>query len=102
VTAKSVTQALNHLKSRVKIDAVWLDHYLFGKEDGLGFVTKIKKPGSAWKNLPIFVISNTVSPEKIQVYLKLGVEKCYAKTDCRLDKIISDIKNFSNEKNPGG
>ena len=94
VTANSVEQGMNHLKSRIKIDAVWLDHYLFGKEDGLDFVVKLKQPGSVWKNLPVFVVSNTVSPGKIQEYLKLGVNKCYTKTDFRLDQIVLEIKEF--------
>ena len=42
LTAKSVSQALNHLKNGIKIDAVWLDHYLLGKRNGLDFVAKIK------------------------------------------------------------
>lgn len=95
VTARSVNQALEYLKDGVKIDAVWLDHYLFGREDGLDFVTEVRRDDQG-KNLPIFVISNTVSPEKVQVYLKLGVKKYYTKVDFRLDQIITDIKNFLN------
>jgi CheY-like chemotaxis protein len=94
ITARSVPQALDHMKNGAKIDVVWLDHYLFGKEDGLDFMAKIKQDGSAWKNLPVFVVSNTVSPEKIQIYLKLGVIKCYTKTDFRLYEIVTDIKRF--------
>ncbi len=99
VTARSVSQAFEYLENEVKIDLVWLDHYLLGKEDGLDFVTKIKQKGSAWKSLPVFVISNTVSPDKIQLYLKLGVVKCYTKVDFRLDQIIADIKEFLGTKN---
>jgi len=94
VSARSVDQALDYLKNGVKIDAVWLDHYVFGKESGLDFVTTLKKEGSLWKHLPIFVVSNTVSPEKVQTYIKLGVQKCYAKVDFRLDTIVDDIKEF--------
>jgi len=94
VTAKSTSQAIEHLKKGVAIDLIWLDHYLFGKATGLDFVAKIKKSGSAWKNVPIFVISNTVSPEKVLEYLKLGIEKCYTKVDFRLDQIVADIKNL--------
>jgi len=98
VTARSVDQGLDYLKNGVKIDAVWLDHYLFGKKDGLDFVTKLKQKGSVWKNLPIFVVSNTVSPEKIKLYLKLGVQKCYTKVDYRLDQIVTYIKEFLETK----
>lgn len=94
VTAKSVNQGLEYLKKGVKIDLIWLDHYLLGNGDGLDLVTKLKQKGSAWKNIPIFVISNTASPGKIQIYLKLGVNKCYTKVDFKLDKIVADIKDF--------
>lgn len=101
VTTRSVKQALEYLRNGIKVDAIWVDHYLFGKENGFDFVSEIKKPESAWKNLPVFVISNTVSPEKIQEYLKLGVERYYTKVDFRLDQIVADIKGFfeKNEKN---
>lgn len=99
VVAVTVEQALDCLKNGGIIDVVWLDHYLFGKKSGLDFVAKLKQKGSAWKNLPVFLISNTVSPEKIQDYLKLGVIKCYTKVDYRLDQIIADIKAFLETKN---
>ncbi len=99
VAVKSVVQALDCLKKGVKIDAVWLDHYLFGKENGLDFVAKIKQDGSVWKNLPVFVVSNTVSPEKIQLYLKLGVVKCYTKVDYSLEQLVGEIKEFLKGKN---
>ena len=92
VTARSVDQALEYLKNSVKIDAVWLDHYLFGERNGVDFVTLLRKKEAIQKDLPIFVVSNTVSPDKIRMYLKLGVKKCYTKVDFRLDEIISDIK----------
>ena len=94
VTARSVSQALEYLKNGIKINLVWLDHYLLGKESGLDFITKLKQKGSVWKNLPVFVVSNTVSPEKVQIYFNLGIKKCYTKVDFRLDQIIADIKKF--------
>lgn len=94
VTARAVDQALQYLKDGVKVDLIWLDHYLFGGKDGLDFVTEIKQTGSVYQEIPIFVVSNTVSPEKVQNYLKLGVDKCYTKVDFRLDRIIADIRAF--------
>ena len=96
VTARKVTQALGLLKDLEKIDAIWLDHYLLGKEDGLDFVTKIKT-SKKWKNIPVFVVSNTASPDKIKSYIKLGVEKYYTKSNYRLDQIIIDIKKNLNK-----
>ena len=94
VTARTVEQALRYLEEEVKIDAIWLDHYLLGQENGLDLVAKIKADDSEYKNLPIFVVSNTASPEKVQAYLRLGVNKYYTKADNRLEQIIGDIQEF--------
>lgn len=93
VTTKTVNQALDYLKEGVKIDAVWLDHYLFDKESGLDFVTEIKE-SKQWEKIPLFVVSNTVSQEKLELYRNLGVQKFYAKVDYRLDTIVADIKKY--------
>ena len=93
VVARSVAQAMSYIEDLEKIDAVWLDHYLFGKEDGLDFVAKLKGHAT-WKQIPIFVVSNTASPEKVQSYLRLGINKYYVKAEHRLDEIIEDIKSF--------
>ena len=100
VTARSADQAMNYLKDKVQVDAVWLDHYLLGKESGLDFVAKMKHDGSAWRQIPIFVVSNTASSDKVQSYLRLGVKKYFTKVDYRLDQIVADIKAFLEK--PGG
>ena len=91
VTARSVEQALEYLGTMPEVGAIWLDHYLLGKEDGLDFISRLKNSKQA-KHIPIFVVSNTASPEKMQSYLHLGVAKYYTKADYRLDQIIADIK----------
>lgn len=96
VTARSVEEAFNHIED-VKIDAVWLDHYLLGKESGLDFVVKCKEKNSKYKNIPIFVVSNTASPDKVKKYIQLGVSNYYTKAEKRLEDIVNDIKYF-NEK----
>lgn len=93
ITARDVKGALNLINDVDTIDAVWLDHYLLGKESGLDFVAKCKDDGSKCKNIPIFVISNTASSDKVQSYLKLGVQKYYIKAEKRLDEIIEEIEN---------
>jgi len=91
VTARSVEQAFGYLQDGVKIDAVWLDHYLLGKETGLDFVAKIKEDAQL-RSLPIFIVSNSGAPDKKQSYLRLGAVKYYVKSDHRLDGIIGDIQ----------
>jgi len=94
VTARTVEQALNYLEDIKQVDAIWLDHYLLGKEDGLDFVSKIKQDGAKWKNIPIFVISNTASSNNVHSYMRLGIKKYYVKADHRLDGIVNEIKSF--------
>ena len=96
--ADSVKKALENIKKE-KVDAVWLDHYLLGKESGLDFVTEIKND-PARKEIPIFVVSNTASFDKVSSYLKLGVKRYFTKADYRLDEIIQDInKSLEGGKN---
>jgi DNA-binding response OmpR family regulator len=94
ISARSVEQALNLLEDIKKVDAIWLDHYLLGKKNGLDFVAHLKEKKSKWNDLPIFVISNTASPDKVQTYLNLGATKFYVKAEKRLDEIISEIKKY--------
>lgn len=92
ITARTVKQALDRLFSAPHIDAIWLDHYLLGKENGIDFMEKIRRDGAKWNNIPIFVVSNTVGPDKVQAYIRLGVTKYYIKAEKRLEDIIADIK----------
>lgn len=100
VTARTVKQAISSLMDIDHIDVVWLDHYLLGKEDGLDFIVKIKDKSMKHKDVPVFVISNTASAEKIKSYLRLGAVKYYVKAEKRLDGIIADIKSYLGEQKP--
>jgi CheY-like chemotaxis protein len=91
VTARTAEQAYGLLEDIKKIDVIWLDHYLLGKENGLDIVIKIKDD-KRYKNIPIFIVSNTASADKVKSYINLGVNKYYIKSNYRLDKIIEDIR----------
>lgn len=91
VTARTAEQAYGLLEDLDKVDIIWLDHYLLGKENGLDLVAKIKNDNK-YKTIPIFIVSNTASADKVQSYINLGVNKYYIKSNYRLDKIISDIR----------
>lgn len=95
-TASTAKAALDQMSTNTP-DAVWLDHYLLGQEDGLDFVASVKKE-EAWKNIPIFVVSNTASPEKISTYIALGVNRYYTKSNFRLEDIIADISRTLGDK----
>ena len=91
-TARSVEEAESALDQNPNIGVIWLDHYLFGKEDGLDFVTKLKHAEEKYRHIPVFVVSNSTSGDKISAYLKLGIDEYYTKSKYRLDEIIADIK----------
>ncbi len=93
ITARTVVQAYNFLEEIDKINVVWLDHYLLGGENGLDLVVKIKS-NEKFKKIPIFVVSNTAGAEKIKSYINLGIHKYYTKSNCRLDNIIGDIREY--------
>lgn len=92
VTARTAEQAYAYLED-LDIKVLWLDHYLLGKDSGLDIVARVKGD-EKYKHVPIFVVSNTASPDKVQSYINFGVNKYYVKSDCRLDKIISDINDY--------
>jgi response regulator of citrate/malate metabolism len=94
LTARSVAEARAHLEKNKVIDAIWLDHYLLGPEDGLNLVDYLKKENSPWKKTPLFVVSNTATPEKVQTYIRYGVTKYYVKANCSLVQIITDLKHY--------
>lgn len=94
VTARSVKQALSYIEELISIDIIWLDHYLLGQENGLSFVAQLKEDKSSYKDIPIFVVSNSVGQDKITSYIRLGVNKYYTKTEFTLAEIVSDIKSF--------
>ncbi|HNV12898.1 MAG TPA: response regulator [bacterium] len=89
--ADSVDRAKD-LINKNSVDFVWLDHYLLGEENGLDFVANIKSQDSTNKNIPIFVVSNTASNDKIQSYIKFGINKYYVKAEHSLEQIIGDLK----------
>lgn len=98
VTARTVDQGVDYLEELPRIDAIWLDHYLLGKENGLDFVAKVKND-DRWKKIPIFAVSNTASPDKVQSYLQLGVEKFFTKSNYKLEDILNEIKKAMEESN---
>jgi DNA-binding response OmpR family regulator len=91
IAAKTIKEALEYLDKLESVDAIWLDHNLVGKENGIDFVKKFRANGGKWKKIPVFVISNTDKSETIDKYVDLGVSKYYIKSNHRLDEIIKDI-----------
>jgi DNA-binding response OmpR family regulator len=92
VTARTIDQAKNYVEELANVDVIWLDHYLIGKGDGLDFIAWCKEEINSKCNLiPIFVVSNTASAEKVATYMSLGARKYFVKSNHKLDEIISEI-----------
>lgn len=96
LTARTIDQGFHYMEDVGTIDAIWLDHYLFGEKTGLDFVAKLKAPESQWNKIPVFVVSNTASKDNMQSYMRLGVSKYSVKSDHRLDEMTQEIQNFLN------
>ena len=100
LSATSAQQALDYLKNLSRVpEAIWLDYYL-GDSDGITFMKKLRS-NKKFQNIPVMVISNSASPQKVQSMYKLGIKKYLIKADHRLDEIITDLKELikSNKTN---
>ena len=93
LSCASGKQAVDYLTSLdVLPDAVWLDYYLKDM-NGLAFMQELKsKP--AWAAIPVIVVSNSASPDKVSNMLALGAKKYILKAEYRLDEIIAMIRDF--------
>lgn len=93
VSATSGEQAIDYLKNLPELpDVIWLDYHLKGM-DGLTFLKEIKN-NSKWKKIPVVVVSNSASSDKIHNMLALGANKYLLKAEYRLDQIIETVKEF--------
>lgn len=91
--ARSAEEAEKKIKNN-DIDAIWLDHYLLGEDSGLEFLVGLKEDGSLGKDIPIFVVSNTASKDKVKSYLRFGIDEYYTKADNKLGDIVEDLVNY--------
>lgn len=94
IASDSIMKALDYLENLENVDAIWLDHNLIGKENGIDFIKKLKANGGHWKKIPIFVVSNSEGSATIKSYFNLGISKYYIKSNHKLDEIIKDINLF--------
>jgi len=97
LSARTVKDGLKKLKEFGMVDAVWLDHYLLGQEDGIDFMTELRKDKD-YLDVPVFMVSNTASANKMRTYFMMGITKYYTKAEHRLDEIIADIKTVIKAK----
>lgn len=93
LSCASGQQAVDYLENLDELpDAVWLDYYLKDM-NGLAFMQTLKT-NPKWENIPVLVVSNSASPDKVSNMLGLGAKKYILKAEYRLDEIIEMIKDF--------
>jgi DNA-binding response OmpR family regulator len=86
-------QAIDYLSNLdTPPDAIWLDYYLKDM-NGLGFMQELKN-NTKWTNIPVLVVSNSASPDKVNNMLGLGAKKYILKAEFRLDEIVAMIREF--------
>ncbi|MDH5442410.1 MAG: response regulator [Candidatus Nomurabacteria bacterium] len=93
LTATNVPDAMTAMQNssiESPINAIWLDHYLTGEQSGLDLMSFLRTSPSN-QNLPVFLITNTASSDKIHEYTNLGIKKYFIKSDYGLQEIISEI-----------
>lgn len=96
LSCASGQQAIDYLDSLDELpDAIWLDYYLKDM-NGLVFMQELKK-SPKWTNIPVLVVSNSASPEKVHNMLALGAKQYILKAEYRLDEIIAMIRDFIRE-----
>lgn len=93
LSCSSGQQAIDYLNNLDELpDAVWLDYYLKDM-NGLAFMQQLKA-NPKWEHIPVLVVSNSASPDKVSTMLGLGAKKYILKAEYRLDEIITMIQDF--------
>ncbi len=86
-------QGLDHLRTSETLpNVIWLDYYLKDM-NGLSFMGTLKQ-NPKWQNIPVVVVSNSASQEKVNNMLALGAKKYLLKAEYRLDDIIKAINEI--------
>lgn len=97
IPCSSGESALEQIRSlSTPPDAIWLDYYLKDM-NGLAFMEAVKA-NKAWSRVPVVVVSNSASPEKVHNMLALGVDKYILKAQYRLDEIIEILRKIIEDK----
>ncbi len=95
VLCTSGKQAIDYLHSLPRLpDLIWLDFYLRDM-DGGEFMTEFKKNDS-WAKVPVLVVSNSASVEKVKLMRELGVVDYLVKSDHGLAEVLEIVKKYVN------
>ncbi len=94
----TTAEEAEELMAKTEPSLLWLDLFLPGIP-GIEFLQKLRAD-EKWKKLPVIVVSNSGSPEKIRQSRELGVETYFVKADWKLEEIIDVVRTIlsSNKK----
>lgn len=97
LSCSSGQQAIDYLNNLDNLpDAISLDYYLKDM-NGLAFMQQVRD-NPKWADIPVIVLSNSASPEKVTNMLALGAKKYLLKAEYRLDEIIVIIRELIKDK----
>lgn len=97
ISCASGKQAVDYLNSLTGVpDAIWLD-YSLKDMNGLEFMSEMKKH-KGWENVPVLVVSNSASQDKVSHMLALGAKQYILKAEHRLDEIVGIIEKLVEKK----
>src|SRR3990167_976584 len=96
ILCPSGKEAIDRLNSGDVPDAIWLDYYLKDM-DGLSFMGLVKQNPN-WQNIPVIVVSNSATAQKVNSMLALGAKKYLLKAEYRLEDIVKIIREMTNNK----
>lgn len=91
VCAATAEEALELMKT-TEPALIWLDIMLPGMS-GLEFLRKLREQAEG-KKIPVVVVSNSGSPDKIRESRELGAATYFVKADWRLEEIIDVVKTI--------
>lgn len=100
VSSVSGKQALEYLESlTIPPDGIWLDYYLKDM-NGLEFMEELKKH-PVWAKIPVVVVSNSASPDKVNRMIALGAKEYLVKSDYSLKSVIDTLRDIIHKNQPG-
>lgn len=97
VSCTNAKQAIEYLENMDQLpDLIWLDFYLKDM-NGMEFMDKLNK-NEQWKNVPVVVVSNSASKQKVDQMLSKGVKEYVLKAEHTLDDLVGIIKRYTEKE----
>lgn len=94
IACMSGKQAIDCMNNLAQLpDAIWLDYYLKDMT-GLKFMVALKE-NPTWANIPVMVVSNSATQDRVTEMLALGAKKYVLKAEARLDDLMGVVDEIT-------